>query len=198
MTLIPPGPLRHPTSSSSQTTDYVSHRPSSSLVLSTSNLLPVPSSEHPLLPTSFALVPPLDKALHGAAAERGVFGWGPPSGPEWCKFIVFLRRTSTLGAQFLGALQSPLTDCRFFLVFGEMRVPAYPHKFFFEQCKYLFDTVNVDGLGRDREVLLTLVPRRKEFGERRVAVALHVCGQNGKAMHNLQLGHFEYDQRSLS
>jgi hypothetical protein len=190
MTLIQPGPLGHPTSSSSQTTDYVPHRPTSSLVLSTSTLLPIPSSEHPDLPPSFALVPPLDRT-HGAAEERGVFGWGPPSGPEWCKFVVVLKHTSPLGAAFLCGLH-PGAKCRFFPVFGEMKVPAYPHQFLFKLCNH-----PVEGLGYDREILLTLVPRRRQF-ERRVAVALHVEGQNGRAMFNIHLGHFEYDERSLS
>lgn len=189
MTLIRPGPLRHLSPSSSQTTDYVSPRPSS-LVLSTSNLLPV-APEHPSLPPSFALIPPLDRTLVGTVPEdKGVFGWGPPSGPEWCKFVVVLRHTSPLGALFLDRLREPL-ECRFYLVFGEIRVPAFPHKFLFTMCKN-----PVDGLGQDREILLTLVPGRKHFVERRVALALQVDEKNGRSMHNVHLGHFEYDEKS--
>ena len=96
---------------------------------------------------------------------------------------------------FLSACQCPYSGSRFFIDFGPTRVPAVPHKFFFKQSEYAFDTVNVEGLGRDREILVSLVPRQEERGKSRVPIWLNVIGECGRILNCLQLGHFEYDQK---
>ena len=174
-------------------------QPSTSDVLSVISSTSIPSPTRPLLEDILSIgltqIPPLDKCVHRTAYEKGVFGWGPPSGPEWCKFIIFLRHTSPLAVNFLSIFQDPYAGNRFFIDFGLTRVPAFPHKFFFKQSEYPFDTVNVEGLGRDREVLVSLVPNQEEPEKRTVPIWLNVIGDSGRVLHSLQLGHFEYDQK---
>lgn len=169
-----------------------------SLVLSTSTLLPIPVdtgrsqtqsgySGHTASPD----IPPLQICANVHAKQIGVFGWGPSSGPAGCKLLVFIRHTSLLAVKLLSLLHSAEdVETRFWIDFDGTKVPAVPHKYYFHENEHALEEVNAEGLGRDREVLLALVPRSVR---RRVPVWLYVVGDRGRQEHNVQLGYFEYD-----
>jgi hypothetical protein len=169
-----------------------------SLVLSTSTLLPIDtgrSNRHADYSGSLD-IPPLQICSNVHAKQIGVFGWGPSSGPAGCKLFVFLRHTSLLAVKLLSLLHThDDVETRFWIDFDGTKVPAAPHKYYFHENEYLLEDVNADGLGRDREVLLALVPASVR---RRVPVWLYVIGERGRHEHNVQLGYFDYDENGKS
>jgi len=170
------------------------------LVLSTSTLLPVDpgrSNIHNQF-SDFNVspdVPPLEICSNVRATQVGVFGWGPPSGPAGCKLFVFLRHTSLLAVKLLSLLNTHEdVETRFWINFDGTKVPATPHKYYFHENEYPLENVNAEGLGRDREVLLALVPASVR---QRVPIWLYVVGERGRQEHNVQLGYFEYDENGM-
>jgi hypothetical protein len=99
-------------------------------------------------------------------------------------FIVHLRYTSTLAVKIFPRQH------RFWIDFGGNKIGAHPHQYYFDDKTWAED-VNFNGLGRNRDVLIALVPRAGE--NTRVPVWLHVTGPTGKIAHNLRLGYFYYD-----
>jgi len=172
------------------------------LVLSTSTLLPVQvdprqpythtyNSEYTASPD----IPPFEMCSNIHAKQIGVFGWGPPSGPAGCKLLVFIHHTSLLAVKLLSLLHTRQDfETRFWIDFDGTKVPAAPHKYYFHENEYALEDVNAEGLGRDREVLLALVPASVR---RRVPIWLYVVGDRGRQEHNVQLGYFEYDDGGM-
>ena len=172
-----------------------------SLVLSTSTLLPIDtgrSSTHADYSNYVGSldVPHLQICSNVHAKQIGVFGWGPSSGPAGCKLFIFLRHTSLLAVKLLSLLHThDDVETRFWIDFDGTKVPAAPHKYYFHENEYQLEDVNAEGLGRDREVLLALVPASVR---RRVPVWLYVVGERGRHEHNVQLGYFDYDENGKS
>ena len=81
-------------------------------------------------------------------------------------------------------------ETRFWIDFEGQKVPAVPHKFYFSENDYPLNDTSINGLGRDREILLALVPPSIR---RQVPIWLYVVGDRGVVEHNIQLGHFQYD-----
>ena len=103
-----------------------------------------------------------------------------------CKFLVYIKHTSSLGVKFLASLQGS-GSTPFWIDFGGTKVPCVPHKFY-------FDKHHISEFGRDREVLLALVP---ELGKREVNVSLYVEDDRGTLEFNVQLGRFKLDEQGL-
>ena len=130
-----------------------------------------------------------------SSKREGIYGWGPSSGPAGCKLFIFLRHTSPLAVKLLSIVHGPNTETRFWIDFDGKKVPAVPHKFYFNENEYPSEDVNIKGLGRDREILLALVPPSVR---RRVPIWLYVVGDRGVVEHNVQLGYFQYDENSFN
>lgn len=174
-----------------------------SIILSSETLLPIPTgpgdtiqvdsnSGIPLSqsPVYHITIPTLHPCSSDAAKREGVYGWGPKSGPAGCKLLIFLHHTSPLAVKLLSLVHGPVKETRFWIDFDGKKIPAAPHKFYFNENDYAFENVNIDGLGRDREVLLALVPVSTR---RRVPLWLYVVGERGMIEHNVHLGYFQYD-----
>ena len=140
-------------------------------------------------------MPPLQICSNVHAKQIGVFGWGPSFGPAGCKFLVFVRHTSLLVVKLLSLVQHPDDETRFWIDFDGTKVPAAPHKYYFHETENRLEEVNTEGLGRDREVLLALMP---PFVRRRVSIWLSVVGGRGRQEYNVQLGYFEYDDNGVT
>jgi hypothetical protein len=140
------------------------------------------------------IIPPLRPCSLEAAKQEGVYGWGPTSGPAGCKLLIFLLHTSPLAVKLLSLVHGPVKETRFWIDFDGKKIPAAPHKFYFNEDDYTFEDVNIDGLGRDREVLLALVPASTR---RRVPIWLYVVGERGIIEHNVHLGYFQYDDNGI-
>ena len=130
-----------------------------------------------------------------SSKREGIYGWGPLSGPAGCKLFIFLRHTSPLAVKFLSIVHGPNAETRFWIDFDGKKVPAAPHKFYFNDNEYPSEDANIEGLGRDREILLALVPPSVR---RRVPIWLHVVGDRGMVEHNVQLGSFQYDENGFN
>lgn len=130
-----------------------------------------------------------------SSKREGIYGWGPLSGPAGCKLFIFLRHTSQLAVKLLSVVHGPIAETRFWIDFDGKKVPAAPHKFYFNENEYPSEDVNIEGLGRDREILLALVPSSVR---RQVPIRLYVVGDRGMVEHNVQLGYFQYDENSFN
>ena len=124
-----------------------------------------------------------------------MYGWGPSTGPAGCKLVVYLRRTSPLAVKLLSVVHDPPRETRFWIDFGGKKVPAMPFKYYFNENDYTLEEINADGLGRDREILLALVPVSIR---RRVPISLYVIGGRGIVEHNVEIGAFQYNDRSIN
>lgn len=163
------------------------------MILSTSTLLPISGhlvgSNHGHKLTNDN-IPELQVCrTNDPAWIEGVYGWGPTLGPAGCKLYIFLRHTSPLAVTLLSVVQSPTVETRFWIDFGGDKVPAAPHKFYFNQDDYPLEEVNISDFGRDREIILALVPTSVR---RQVSILLHVQTR-GNIEHNVHLGYFQYD-----
>lgn len=126
--------------------------------------------------------------------QEGIHGWGPSAGPPGCKFLVYLRHTSPLAVKLLSLVYQQSRDIRFWIDFGGTNVPAMPFKFYFSESDHALADVDFDGLGRDREILLALVPRSIR---RQVRVSLYVVGERGTVPYNIEFGSFQYNDQGV-
>ena len=169
--------------------------------MSSATLLPIPvelnhgHNRDTTPPLTNEEIPALQFCAFESASKEGVYGWGPSSGPAGCKLFIFLRHTSPLAVKLLSIVHAPSMETRFWIDFDGRKVPAAPHKFYFNEIDYPLNDVNITGLGRDREILLALVPASTR---RRVPIWLYVVGDRGMVEHNVQLGYFHYDEKSIS
>jgi len=169
-------------------------KPSSPVILSSTTLLPIQADpgrsdyHHSRDENELA---PLRLCQIDSSKRDGIYGWGPSSGPAGCKLFIFLRHTSPLAVKLLSIVHGPTTETRFWIDFDGKKVPAAPHKFYFNENEYPSEDVDIKSLGRDREILLALVPPSVR---RRVPIWLYVVGDRGMVEHNVQLGYFQYDE----
>jgi hypothetical protein len=155
---------------------------SSPIILSSTTLLPIQADS--AKPNYYHSTHENDLApLQLESSKReGIYGWGPLSGPAGCKLFIFLRHTSPLAVKLLSVVHGPNVETRFWIDFDGKKVPAAPHKFYFNDTEYPSEDANIKGLGRDREILLALVPPSVR---RRVPIWLYVVGDRGMVEHNV-------------
>jgi hypothetical protein len=178
-----------------------------SIILSSETLLPIPTDPGDTIqvdsnsgtlvsqsPLHYHTIPTLHPCSFEAAKREGVYGWGPTSGPAGCKLLIFLLHTSPLAVKLLSLVHGPVKETRFWIDFDGKKIPAAPHKFYFNEDDYPLENVKIDGLARDREVLLALVPVSVH---RRVPLWLYVVGGRGIIEHNVHLGYFQYDENGI-
>jgi len=169
-------------------------------VLDSSTLQPISPDHSPTLPShesstlqiedsaTVQHVPPhanhdlpltLPQTPASQAFKLGILNFSPPAGPQGCKFIIYLRHTSTLSAKVLTSLQS--NHQSFWVDFDGYKVPAVPHVY----RRY------TDGKWIEREVLLCIVPE----GQERVLVKLYVENERGQTEMAVEVGVFEVDEQ---